>query len=461
MTIAALNELDILACDIKGAYLTAKCREEIYTIAGAEFGSEAGSIMVVKMALYGLKSSGAAFRAKLAGVLHDLNYRPTKADLDVWLRAAIKPNGEKYYEMALCYVDDVLVISHNPLETIEGLKRTFKLKGDKAVSPDMYLGANLKQVETALGTTCWTMSSEDYVKMAIKTVEDKLIGEGKRLPTRRTTPMTSGYHPMLDESFELDSSRLTYYQELIGMLRWAVEIGRVDILLEVSLLSSHLAMPRQGHLEQVYHIFGHLKEASRRRLYLDPDHPDISEDRFSKFDWEDFYKGAEEPIPLNAPEPRGKQMSTHVFVDADHASDKMTRRSQSGILIFCNRAPVQWYSKKQNTVQSSTFGSEFTALRQAVEMTQALRYKLRMFGVPLTGSTNIYCDNEAVYKNVSIPESVLNKKHHSVSYHLCREAVASGMIRVAKEGTLTNLADIFTKLMPKVIRERILDMFMY
>jgi UDP-N-acetylglucosamine transferase subunit ALG13 len=148
LTIAALNDLDILVCDIEGAYLTAKCREKVFIEAGAAFGSEAGKIMIVKMALYGLKSSGAAFRSKLAGVLHDLGYRPAYTDPDVWLKAAVKPCGFEYYEMVLCYVDDVMmVISHKPQGTIEGIQSVFKLKGDKAGSPDMYyLGVTLKQM---------------------------------------------------------------------------------------------------------------------------------------------------------------------------------------------------------------------------------------------------------------------------------------------------------------------------
>jgi hypothetical protein len=71
--------------------------------------------------------------------------------------------------------------------------------------------------------------------------------------------MRTDYHPAEDTSAELDAEGLGYYQELIGVLRWAVEIGRLDILLEISLLSSHLALPREGHLEQVYHIFAYLK----------------------------------------------------------------------------------------------------------------------------------------------------------------------------------------------------------
>jgi hypothetical protein len=248
---------------------------------------------------------------------------------------------------------------------------------------------------------------------------------------------------------------------LIGVLRWAVEIGRLDILLEVSLLSSHLALPRKGHLEQVYHIFAYLKYAGRRRIFLDPTHPLISEDRFKKYDWTDFYQYAEEPIPPNMPKPRGKLMTTHCFVDSDHAGDKVTRRSQTGILIFCNKAPIIAYSKRQNSVECSTYGSELVAMRQAIELVKSLRYKLRMFGIPTEGPTDIFCDNESVYKNTSIPESVLSKKQHSISYHSAREAVASGVVRIAKEDTLTNLSDVFTKMMTKPKREGLFNKFMY
>jgi hypothetical protein len=96
-TIAVLNDLQILACDIQNAYLTADCREKIWTRAGAgEFGSEVGTKFLVKKALYGLKSAGAAFLALLAETLHDIGYTPTKADPDVWLRPAVKADGFEY-----------------------------------------------------------------------------------------------------------------------------------------------------------------------------------------------------------------------------------------------------------------------------------------------------------------------------------------------------------------------------
>ena len=90
----------------------------------------------------------------------------------------------------------------------------------------------------------------------------------------------------------------------------------------------------------------------------------------------------------------------------------------SSIIIFCNKAPIYWYSKQQPGVESSTFGAEFYALRTADEMVKSLRYKPRMFGILVEGPASVFCDNEAVYKNTSTPESTLNKKVHQIAYHM-------------------------------------------
>ena len=111
------------------------------------------------------------------------------------------------------------------------------------------------------------------------------------------------------------------------------------------------------------------------------------------------------------PEPRGNVVIISMFTDDAFVGDLVTRRSQSGILIFLNRAPITWYSERQNTVEVLTFGLEFIALRVGCEMNDRLRYKLRMMGVPIKGPTNVYCDNEAVVSNSSMAESTLKKKH--------------------------------------------------
>ena len=84
-----------------------------------------------------------------------------------------------------------------------------------------------------------------------------------------------------------------------------------------------------------------------------------------------------------------------------------------------------------------------------------------MFGIPIEGTANVYCDNEAVYKNTVIPESTLKKKHHSIAHHSCREAVAAGTLRIAKQGTEKNLADLFTKLLTADRRAFLMERFTY
>ena len=218
-------------------------------------------------------------------------------------------------------------------------------------------------------------------------------------------------------------------------------------MVPVTLLSRYLASPREGHLEQVLHIFAYLKVSNRSSLVFDDTAPVFDESRFAKADWSSFYPDAEDEKPPNMPDARGNPVSTSCYVDADHAGCRLTRRSHTGILIFLQRAPIIWYSKRQNTVETSSFGSEFCAMKTAIEQIEALRYKLRMMGVPLDGETSVFCDNESVFKNASLPESTLKKKHNAVAYHRTREAQAASIVRLAWESGSTNIADLLTKIL--------------
>ena len=100
-------------------------------------------------------------------------------------------------------------------------------------------------------------------------------------------------------------------------------------------------------------------------------------------------------------------------------------------------------------------------MKTAVEQIEALRYKPLYVRGPLEGPTNIFCDNESVFKNASIPDSTLKKKHTSIWCHRSREAVAAGTERIAKEGTTMNLSDLFTKPLPEPRRMFLLDRFTY
>ena len=189
LLIAALNDLEVVAADIENAYLLAPCRKKVWMMAGPEFGNLQGKILVITKALYGLKSSGAAFRAFLAERLDDIGFKSSVADPDMWMRPAMKGDGEEYYEYILCYVDDILCISHDPSRPMNDIRSSLKFKGDKFEEPEFYLGANLKK-KRLNGKKVWTMLSFDYLQNALKNIEERLSKEGRKLPTRAPTPMT-------------------------------------------------------------------------------------------------------------------------------------------------------------------------------------------------------------------------------------------------------------------------------
>ena len=126
----------------------------------------------------------------------------------------------------------------------------------------------------------WTMTSYDYVKATVRNVETILAKKNQKLYTKAVTPMSLSYVPELDVTTELGTEDITMFQELIGVLRWAIELGRVDILHETSILSQYQAAPRKGHLEQLLHIFAFLKKKPKLTLYFDPSDPIIDENIF-------------------------------------------------------------------------------------------------------------------------------------------------------------------------------------
>ena len=131
--------------------------------------------------------------------------------------------------------------------------------------------------------------------------------------------------------------------------------------------------------------------------------------------------------------------------------------------MFVNRAPILWYSKRQATVEGSTFSAEFLALKTVTKSIQNLRFKSRSFGVPILNNeaSHIFCDNKSVVVNSSQVESKLNKKHNAVAYHFVRYSVAAKMITVAWIKTRENLADVFTKRLSRQKREYLFGKFTY
>ena len=141
-------------------------------------------------------------------------------------------------------------------------------------------------------------------------------------------------------------------------------------------------------------------------------------------------------------------MDMRVYVDSDYAGDTVTRIYRTGFVIFLNGAPIYWNSKKQTSYETSSFGSELCATKQAIEYVKGFRYKLRMMGIPVEDPTLIFGDNQSVLANTTIPKSMLNKKTQSIAYHFVQEGCARDEWQTAYISTHENVSDMLTKTLP-------------
>ena len=271
-------------------------------------------------------------------------------------------------------------------------------------------------------------------------------------------PVASDCHPEMDESplLELDDHRK--FQMLMGMLQWLVTIGRPDLCQLVSSLNRFGACPRQTHLDLAIRAFGYIKRVPSPQIAIDSRPMDIdrTDPDFEELrpDFLQDYPEATEEIDSNFPRAFGPVMETNILADSDHAHDKKTRRSLTGLLAFVGSTPVLWVSKRQGAIATSTYAAEFSALRTATEEAISLRYMLRCLGcnVPSDGScpTRLFGDNLSVILNAQNPEADLSKKHVAISFHMVREAIAAGIIATFWLKGRWNLADIMTKQIPRV-----------
>ena len=379
-----------------------------------------------------------------------LGFESCKADPDIWVRAAQKDDGTSYWEYVLLYVDDALCISMDATNVLNHqIGKYFYIKEGSVGPPTLYLGNKVSKVTLENGADAWSFSSSQYVQNAVHNVEEYLSKQNKALPRKATAPFSSNYRPETDTSPELDPFQANYYQSLIGVLRWIVELGRIDINVEASLMASCMALPRQGHLDQLFHIFAYLKNKHNTEMVFDPSEPDIDYKLFEKQDWRDtVYGESKEQLPPNMPQPRGQGFKLVTYVDSDHAGDSVTRRSRTGFIVYLNSSPIYWTSKKQTSIETSSFGSEFIAMKICCEYLRGLRYKLRMMGIPCDFPSYIFGDNQSVLANTTKPFSMLRKKSCSIAYHFVREGVSKDEWRTTYINTHDNVADILTKPLP-------------
>ena len=262
-------------------------------------------------------------------------------------------------------------------------------------------------------------------------------------------PLDKDVKPELDETPELGPKCVQQFQSLIGAVQWTISLCRFDVLHAVMSLGRFRAAPRLGHLERLKRLVGYMRKrphgAIRFRTEI-PNHEETFGADPIRYDWmESVYGCNPEEVDPRAPEPKGKLVRTTTFVDANLMHDAVTGRSASGVLEFFNQTPIDWFAKRQNQVETATYGSEFMVARQGTERIQDLRYTLRSFGVPVEETAWMFGDNKSVVTSSTIPHSSLLKRWNALSYHKVRESIASGWLRFEWMDSKENPADIFTK----------------
>jgi hypothetical protein len=455
---------DMLMGDVMTAYLNALTGEKIWTKCGPEFEDAEGQIAIVNKALYGLKTSAHQWYMHLTDTLRALGFLPSRLDPSMWYRLREEEDG---YDYVIHHVDDFLICAKDAKRWLNELEKHYRITGGDV--PTHYLGADIHVhcyksqeekvdiIEHFLVLTC-----ENYLIKALAQVE-KIIG--KKLG-KNSTPNLSVWHPESYESPLLSDVDKNKYQQLIGIGNWLVTIGRVDIVYAVSTLSRYSAAPTEEHFKDVTRVFTYLNKYRQRGIKvrggdLELLNIDDKDKMFKREDMLKYYPDALDEWDPKWPQPKGKPVDITIFVDADHAGNKEDRRSITGIIIFVGMTPVRWFSKRQGSIETSTYGAELAALKTAVEEAIAMLHTLRSIGIYVPNPVRILVDNKGAVDSATISGSVLKKRHSSIAYNKARECVAAGLIDIYHTRSGHNVADVFTKPVGKPSFNGLLSTFMY
>jgi hypothetical protein len=456
MTKALADGAELRIVDVKSAYVTCRAQEKVWVAAlGPEFGEYAGKSAIVAGNLYGLNTAGAVWAASCRSKLLKMGFAQSAHDRAVYYREITTDDGPEY-EYICTYVDDFILASKKMDELVEELAETWEFKHSTNMEGGVrYVGADCKRNLTSktLEIHCQT-----YIREALEHIEDFSKEEAKNgnkvfhLPTvLRDTPMLDDDHPETlegDEAELLGEADTRIYQSYIGALNWCCTLCRIDVEYAVTALSAYNAAPRMGHASRVMRIWGYLKKHPNLGIKLDPtDFFDV-DTTFSPQQRNDLqleYGDLQEEVDPSDPRPLGKALTLTGFADADHAHNKLDRRSTTGRIIFLGRGTLAWKSKRQVGCEGSSYGSELRAMSATATELRGYRMFLRGIGIAVKGPSLLFVDNAAALFAATNLATTLKAKHLSIDYNSVRELSAWGVIHPEKTASEDNLADILTK----------------
>ena len=199
-------------------------------------------------------------------------------------------------------------------------------------------------------------------------------------------------------------------------------------------------------MDRLKRIYSYAIRTKDYAIRFRTDQPDYSFLPHQDFDWKySVYGNVQEILPDDMPEPLGKAVTTTTTTDAILNHCLATGKSLTGCFHFVNKTPVDWCSKKQATVETATYGSEFVAAKTATEQIMDIRQTLRYLGAPIGAKSFLFGDNKSVVTSATLPHSTPTKRHNILAFHRVRETIAAKLMGFYWIQSAYNLGDMLSK----------------
>jgi transposase InsO family protein len=410
---SAVHNLKLRQFDVKSAYLHGRLNETIYMAQPPGYNDGSGRSCLLIRSLYGLKQAGNVWNQELNRVLAEIKFTQLRTDYCCY----IKHEGDDF-TILVVWVDDIvsMATTDNRNDEIEkDLKANFEIKS--LGRPNLLLGMKIDQADHII-----TLSQAHYIDALLEK-----FGLADANPT--FTPMDPNVkldyvvEEGKDEGKGKKDERITYgYATLIGSLMYLALGTRPDIAFAVNKLAQFTHDPKPMHWTAVKRIFRYLKYTRTNALTYGGDDDLLSED-------------------------------INIFCDADWASDATDRKSISGFVITMAGGAISWSSKKQATVALSTAEAEYVAAVHVAKQVLWQRSLFRELDFDIPTTSTIFTDNQAAISISHHPEFHARTKHIDIAHHFLRDLISDGTLNTVYVNTRDNLADLFTKGLPRELHE--------
>ena len=399
IALATITHADIQTVDVVGAYLNGRLEEAIYMRQPLGYDDGMQRVCLLALALYGLKQAGRVWHEHVKRTFTELGFTQLISDQWVFIRA----EGEHFWWVAI-WVDDMLIISSSPNDTVE-FKTAFAAK---------YTISDLGPIRQIVGLEVQRTDKTTLITQRAY-INRILARYGMADANPVHTPL--GHNVILDKhAGAIDSVLRTRYQQMIGALMYAALGCRFDIAHTVQHLSQFSSNPMPEHLTAVKHVYRYLKATRDLRL---------------------TYRA-------------NGQIEFDAYADADWANDRTDRKSVTDQVMILANGPVTWAAHKQRRVAKSSTEAEYVAASSASAEIVWLRSLLAELGFQYDAPTPLFLDNRGAIATALAQVNHSRTKHIDIHHHYIRDHVADKTIKVIHVPSNDNLADLFTKALPRL-----------